>query len=84
MLTLDGLPAFLTPAELAELMRTTTNSLSQDRYLGRGVKFVRAGRRILYSRDAVLAYLKANTFQQSPGRSDTRDSRDLAEVPRRD
>jgi hypothetical protein len=70
MLTLDNLPAFLTPAELAELMRTTTNSLSQDRYLGRGVKFIRAGRRILYARSDVLAYLEANTFQQSPGRAE--------------
>jgi hypothetical protein len=69
MLTPDNLPAFLTPAELAELLRTTTNSLSQDRYLGKGPRFVRAGRRILYPRDAVLAYLSANTFQQSPGRT---------------
>ncbi|HSS25896.1 MAG TPA: DNA-binding protein [Mycobacterium sp.] len=70
MLTLDNLPAFLTPAELAELLRTTTNSLSQDRYLGRGVKFIRAGRRILYARDGVREYLRANTFQQSPGRAE--------------
>jgi hypothetical protein len=69
MLALDDLPAFLMPAELAELLRTTTNSLSQDRYLGRGVPFIRAGRRILYARADVLAYLQANTFQQSPGRA---------------
>ena len=67
--TLEDLPEFLTPAELAELLRTTTNSLSQDRYLGRGVPFIRAGRRILYARSQVLAYLRANTFQQSPGRA---------------
>jgi len=69
MLALDDLPAFLTPVELAELLRTTTNSLSQDRYLGRGVRFIRAGRRILYARDDVQAYLAANTFEQSPGRA---------------
>ncbi len=68
-ITLKEMPEFLTPAELAQLLRTTTNSLSQDRYLGRGVRFIRAGRRILYARSDVLAYLEANTFQQSPGRA---------------
>lgn len=69
MPALDDLPEFLTPPELAELLRTTTNSLGQDRHLGRGVPFVRAGRRILYARGAVLRYLQTNTFQQSPGRA---------------
>ncbi|WP_368664936.1 helix-turn-helix domain-containing protein [Mycobacterium sp. E3298] len=68
-MTLNNLPELLTPAETAELLRTTTNSLSQDRYLGRGVRFIRAGRRILYARADVLAYLEANTFEQSPGRA---------------
>lgn len=55
------LPELLTPPEVANVLRTTTNSLAQDRYLGRGVPFIRAGRRILYARDQVLAYLQANT-----------------------
>jgi hypothetical protein len=55
------LPELLTPPEVAEVLRTTTNSLAQDRYLGRGVPFIRAGRRILYAREQVLAYLQANT-----------------------
>lgn len=33
---LEELPALLTPPELARFMRTTTNRLAQDRYLGRG------------------------------------------------
>jgi hypothetical protein len=60
MPTLEQLPELLTPPEVAELLRTTTNSLSQDRYLDRGLPFIRAGRRILYDRKDVLQYLAAN------------------------
>jgi Helix-turn-helix domain len=57
---LDELPALLTPPELARLLRTTPNSLAQDRYLGRGVPFVRHGRKVLYARTDVVAYLEGN------------------------
>lgn len=56
-----NLPDYLTPPEAAEVLRTTTNTLAQDRYLGRGCPYIRAGRRILYARDQVLAYLDENT-----------------------
>jgi hypothetical protein len=36
---LDELPPLMTPPELAGVLRTTTNSLAQERYLGRGVPF---------------------------------------------
>jgi hypothetical protein len=62
---LDDLPALLTPAELAQLMRTTTNSLAQDRYLGRGVPFVKHGRKVLYTRSDVQAYLDRNRCQRT-------------------
>ncbi|WP_240760804.1 helix-turn-helix domain-containing protein [Mycolicibacterium sp. CR10] len=65
MMVLDDLPPLLTPAELADLMRTTTNSLSQDRYLGRGVPFIKNGKRVLYARTAVLDYLERNTAQRT-------------------
>lgn len=58
--SLDDLPVLLTPAELAILLRTTTSRLAQDRYLGRGVPFVRHGRKVLYDRGDVLGYLQAN------------------------
>lgn len=65
MIELDALPPLLTPAELAEFMRTTTNSLAQDRYLGRGVPFIKNGKRVLYARTAVLDYLERNTAQRT-------------------
>lgn len=37
LLDAGELPTFLTPDELAELIRTTAGALAQDRYLGRGV-----------------------------------------------
>jgi hypothetical protein len=58
------LPVFLIPPELAELRRTTTSTLAQERYLGRGVPFIRDGRRILYARADVLAYLERNRVTQ--------------------
>jgi hypothetical protein len=65
MPVLAELPELLTPPELARFMRTTTNSLAQDRYLGRGVPFIKAGRRILYARSSVQKYLDANTIQRT-------------------
>lgn len=62
---LEDLPPLITPAELARFMRTTTNSLAQDRYLGHGVPFIKAGRRVLYARDAVIEYLKRNTVKRT-------------------
>lgn len=63
--TADELPPLLTPPELAELRRTTINSLAQERYLGRGVPFIKDGRRILYARSDVLDYLERNRAQRT-------------------
>lgn len=65
MFTLEALPDLITPAELAQFMRTTTNSLAQDRYLGRGVPFVKHGKKVLYRRGDVEAYLERNRFQRT-------------------
>jgi hypothetical protein len=59
------LPPFLTPRETAKLRRTTINQLAQERYLGRGPKFIKDGRRILYSRNDILDYLARNTVQRT-------------------
>jgi len=57
---LDEMPELLKPAEAATLLRTTTNTLQQDRYLRRGAPYIKIGRRILYARADLLAYLVAN------------------------
>ncbi len=53
----DEMPELLTPREAARYLRTTPNTLAQNRYLNRGMPYHRAGRRILYARADVLAYL---------------------------
>jgi hypothetical protein len=59
MATLTELPEFMTPRETAKVVRKTENSLAQDRYVGRGLPYIKAGRKILYARADVLAYLAA-------------------------
>lgn len=52
----------MTTAEVAEYIRASKQSLDQDRYLGRGLPYVRIGRKIRYRREDVLQYLDANTI----------------------
>jgi hypothetical protein len=63
MSNLTDLPELMTPAELAQVMRRTTQSLAQDRYLRKGVPFHRVGGKILYSKADVLSYLDAGRVQ---------------------
>lgn len=58
----DDLPALMTTAELAAFIRASRQSLDQDRYLGRGIPYVRIGRKIRYSRETVLKFLSDNTI----------------------
>jgi hypothetical protein len=69
---LDELPAVMTPPDVAGVIQTTINSLAQDRYLGRGIPFVKLGRRVRYLREDVLDYISANRVQR------TDDPRDAA------
>lgn len=68
-MTAESMPDLLTAAEVAQLLRTTTSALAQDRYRGYGPTFIRVGRRIRYDRATILAYIEANTYQQTPGSS---------------
>jgi hypothetical protein len=54
----DGLLEFLTPAELADVLRITDRALEMWRRQGRGPQFIRLGpTRIIYRRSAVEAWL---------------------------
>lgn len=57
------LPALMTTAEVADYIRASKQSLDQDRYLNRGLPYVRIGRKIRYRREDVLNHLEANTFR---------------------
>ena len=54
-----------TPQEVADFLHTTPAALSQDRYLGRGIAYVKHGRKVLYRWSDVHAYIAANTV--NPG-----------------
>lgn len=59
----EELPPLLRTPEVAKLMRKTANAVVQDRYLGLGPRYIRDGRRILYSKSDVLDYLREHTVQ---------------------
>lgn len=63
-LDLDDLPAFPTAVQVAKFLQVSEASLAQDRYLGRGIPYIKVGlRRVRYSREDVLKYLATNTFR---------------------
>ena len=66
--TLEDLPPFLRTPEVAKLMRKSTNSVAQDRYLGLGPRYIRDGRRILYAKADVIAYLRERTVSPDDNR----------------
>lgn len=51
-------PNLMTPPEVAVMLRTSVGALAQHRSRGSGPKFLRAGRRVLYRRGAVEAWLQ--------------------------
>lgn len=56
---MNDLPELATPKQVAEFLGVTEAALAQDRYLKKGITYVKDGKRIRYFRDDVLAYLKS-------------------------
>lgn len=59
------LPEVATSKQLAAYLQTTEASLAQERYLGRGVPFIKVGKRVRYLRGDVLAYLESQRRTQT-------------------
>ncbi|MBF6539258.1 helix-turn-helix domain-containing protein [Nocardia farcinica] len=57
------LPELLTAAQAAEYIGVSVDTLAQDRYLGRGLPYVRVGRRIRYRASDIAAFLEANVVK---------------------
>lgn len=55
----------LTPAEVAQRLRTTTGTLANWRVKGEGPKFIKSGKKVLYPIAELVAYeqaqLRSNT-----------------------
>ncbi len=58
----------LTPEQVAEWFKTTTKSLANDRYLGRGPRFVKLGRFVRYRLVDCQAYLDENQYTRTDQR----------------
>ncbi|WP_054814896.1 helix-turn-helix domain-containing protein [Nocardia arizonensis] len=54
-----------TPAEVAQVLRTTPARLANDRHRGRGIPYVKNGASVLYRWDDVRDWIERNT--ERPG-----------------
>ena len=52
------MPRFLTTQEVADLLRTSPETVRYWRSLGRGPASFKTGRRVLYDADAVTAWIE--------------------------
>ena len=66
--TADPASELLTIAEAAELLRAPVATLRYWRHLGTGPHSFRLGRRVLYRRDDLRAWIDAQGRQHSTGR----------------
>ena len=53
---------YLTQDEAAKYLRVSARTLERHRVAGSGCRFCRAGRRILYRREDLDAYLSQHTY----------------------
>ena len=56
------LPALMTAPQLAKVLAISEKTLARYRLDGRGPRFIRVGRRILYRRESVIEYLAAREY----------------------
>ena len=63
---MEGSEQFICAKEVGAIIGLTTATLRKDRYLGRGIPYIRAGRTIRYSLKAVLAYMQAHAVKVAP------------------
>src|SRR5512132_3284415 len=59
------MPELLTTNEVAEIIRTPADTLRYWRFLGKGPRSVKLGRRVLYARTDVEAWIEAQRAGQT-------------------
>lgn len=62
---MTDLPELATPKQVAEYLGISEATLAQDRYLNKGITYVKYGKRVRYLRDDVIAYIMANRVSAS-------------------
>lgn len=59
------MPELLTPDDVADIVHTTAAQLAQMRYRGGGPRYVKFGKKILYRRTDIEAYIEANLYART-------------------
>jgi hypothetical protein len=54
----------LSPEEVADLLGLTLSKLSQDRFLGRGIPYIKLGKAVRYRPSDVESYVEASARLQ--------------------
>jgi Helix-turn-helix domain len=62
-----GLPQYITSDEVAEITRTTPETVRYWRYIGKGPDSFKLGRRVLYARIDVERWIVEQREQQGAG-----------------
>lgn len=63
-----ALPAdqhFMTPAQASSFVGLSTRTLDRHRLTSMGPKFSRVGRRVIYTRSDLIAWVRAKVFQST-------------------
>jgi excisionase family DNA binding protein len=62
------MPAYLTTAEVADLVRTSPETVRYWRFIGKGPASFKLGRKVLYDRAEVQAWIDGERAAQCAGR----------------
>lgn len=57
---------FFTEEELAKMFKCSKSHIQRERYEGRGPTYIKHGRRILYPKSMVRAYIEDNRVEHRP------------------
>ena len=64
---MEKIPQFLTEVEVARILNVSRATLQQNRWLGRGLAFIKVGRSVRYSLDDLQAFIEANRVATEEG-----------------
>jgi predicted DNA-binding transcriptional regulator AlpA len=62
------MPNLITTSEFAEIVRAPEETVRYWRFIGKGPRSVKLGRRVLYDRDDVEQWIAEQRTEQSSGR----------------
>jgi excisionase family DNA binding protein len=61
----EDLPVLLTQVEVAQLFGISERTLERRRHTGKGIRFCKIGRRVLYYREEVVRHLLGCSFENT-------------------